>query len=65
MAKDNIVSIVIPTYNRAEFIKASIDSVLTQKLPDGWKMEVIVADDGSTDNTEKIISKYGFITSLL
>ena len=59
MAKDNIVSVVIPTYNRAEFLTASIDSVLTQKLPDGWQMEVIVADDGSTDNTEKVVSKYG------
>lgn len=53
------ISVIIPTYNRAEFLKASIDSVLSQNLPNGWKMEVIVADDGSTDNTQKVVGEYG------
>ena len=46
------VSIIIPTYNREKSISKSIKSVLNQTYND---LEVIVVDDGSTDNTEKII----------
>lgn len=51
------LSVIIPTYNRAEFIEAAIDSVLKQKSPVAY--EVIVVDDGSTDDTEKLLKKYG------
>ena len=47
------LSIVIPTYNRATFIKAAIESVLRQ--PTVEDIEVIVVDDGSTDNTKDIV----------
>ena len=46
------VSVVIPTYNRADTIEASIKSALYQTHPT-W--EVLVCDDGSTDNTESIV----------
>jgi len=49
------VSIIIPTYNRAEVLERALKSVLTQTYENH---EVIVIDDGSTDNTESIISKY-------
>ena len=55
--KDPIVSVVIPTYNRAEFLGAAIDSVLNQKRP-GCNFEIIVIDDGSTDDTEKLMAGY-------
>tara|TARA_E500000178_G_C16961645_1_gene726330 strand:- start:519 stop:1421 length:903 start_codon:yes stop_codon:yes gene_type:complete len=50
-----LVSIVIPTYNRANFLKKAIDSVLNQTYS---KLELIIVDDHSTDNTDKIISSY-------
>lgn len=49
------VSVIIPTYNAANYITEAIDSVLSQTFID---YEVIVVDDGSTDNTRDIIRKY-------
>ena len=47
-----VVSIVIPTYNRAGLLKRSINSVLNQTFEN---LEVIIIDDGSKDNTEEIV----------
>jgi glycosyltransferase involved in cell wall biosynthesis len=47
-----LFSIVIPTYNRADFITETINSVLAQDDDD---FEVVVVDDGSTDNTEALV----------
>lgn len=46
-------SVIIPTYNRAQSLVKAIDSVLKQTFSD---FEVIVVDDGSTDNTEGVIA---------
>jgi len=54
----NLISIIVPTYNRVEYIGEALDSVIDQKLPSGWDMEIIVVDDGSTDDTGKIIKPY-------
>ena len=50
-----IVSIVVPTYNRAIFLKKAIDSVLKQTYS---YLELVIVDDYSTDNTEEMVSKY-------
>ncbi|MDR0801737.1 glycosyltransferase family A protein [Fluviicola sp.] len=49
------LSIVIPTYNRAHLIENTLKSVLNQTCPD---FEVILVDDGSTDNTQEVIAPY-------
>ena len=48
-----MVSVIIPTYNRAALLKETLESVFVQTYTD---YEVIVIDDGSTDNTEKMVS---------
>ena len=50
-----IVSVIIPTYNRAYCIKRTIDSVLNQSFKD---FDIFVIDNNSTDNTEEIINSY-------
>ena len=59
-SKENVsfkVSVVIPAYNEGENIKETIESVLNSDYPKD-KLEVIVVDDGSTDNTYEIASQY-------
>lgn len=52
------VSVIIDTYNYGGFIEESIDSVLSQEFPRD-RMEVLVVDDGSTDDTAERVKKYG------
>src|ERR1700733_13391361 len=50
-----LVSVVLPTYNRALTLERAIESVLNQTFTD---FELIIVDDGSTDETRRILSKY-------
>ena len=50
------VSVVIPTYNRADFVREAIISVLRQDYPD---VELIVVDDGSRDDTAAVVRECG------
>lgn len=52
---DNLISIITPTFNRGSLINNTIESVLFQSYKN-W--ELIIIDDGSTDNTEKVIAPY-------
>ena len=50
------VSVVIPAYNHARYLPAAIDSALAQTYA---PVEVIVVDDGSTDDTPRVLAAYG------
>src|SRR5688500_16485284 len=51
----HLVSIIIPVYNGAAYVTAAIESALDQTYPN---IEVIVVDDGSTDNTADIVTQF-------
>jgi glycosyltransferase involved in cell wall biosynthesis len=51
-----LVSVIIPTYNSADFIEEALESLFEQTFQD---FEIIVIDDGSTDETAAILEKYG------
>ena len=48
-------SVIIPTYNRAGLVGLAIDSVMSQEFQD---FELVVVDDGSTDNTAEVLADY-------
>jgi len=54
-SKKPLVSVIIPTYNRGWILKEAIDSVLAQDFTD---FELIVVDDGSTDDTGQVLAAY-------
>ena len=49
------VSIVIPVYNIGKYLEKCLDSVVAQTFPD---IEIIIVNDGSTDNSPEIIARY-------
>lgn len=51
-----LVSVIIPTFNRAGLLARAIDSVLSQTFA---SLELIVVDDGSTDATDALLARYG------
>ena len=49
------VSVIIPVYNDAVYVKRCLDSLINQTLHD---IEIIIVDDGSTDNTPQVLKEY-------
>lgn len=53
--KQDLVTVIIPTYNAEKYIERSLNSVLNQTYD---KVEIIVVNDGSTDSSEEIVNNY-------
>ncbi len=51
----DLISVIIPAYNAEKYIEETLNSVLSQT---GYSLEVILVDDGSTDNTIKVVEPY-------
>lgn len=56
MTSNSKVSVILPTYNRAHLVGETLDSLLNQYRPAD---EIIVIDDGSTDETSTLVAEYG------
>ena len=56
MSREPLVSILINNHNYERFVAEAIDSALAQTHP---AVEVVVVDDGSTDRSREVISRYG------
>src|SRR6185312_13610181 len=55
-----LLSIIIPVRNHARVLKILLDNLKTQKVPPGWNVEVLIAENNSTDNTSDVIRASGF-----
>src|SRR4051812_1322910 len=54
-ARNPVVSVILPTYNRAGLVTRAIDSVVRQTF-ECW--ELLVVDDASQDDTERVVAQY-------
>lgn len=59
--KPPLVSITVPCYNGEKFLQGTLNSLVTQNFKD---IEIIVIDDGSTDNSHKIVEQFSFFRNL-
>lgn len=50
-----MISVIIPTYNRAQLLKLTVESILNQTT---GETEILIVDDGSTDDTEKTVMEF-------
>ena len=55
------VSILMALYNEEEFVGAILERVLNAPLPDGLDREVIVVDDGSSDDSARIVEEFASV----
>ena len=53
---DKLLSVVVPSYNASKYLDFNLQSFLRPSVPE--KLEVIVVDDGSTDDTARIADAY-------
>ena len=53
--KEPLISVMMPTYNNAKYIGQAIDSIYAQNY---GNIEIIIVDDGSTDNTKEVVQQY-------
>jgi len=54
--KRPLISCIVPAYNGERYLREALDSILTQTYR---PLEIIVADDGSTDGTAALVANYG------
>src|SRR6266568_4749321 len=54
-----VISVIIPIWNRAHSAGKAIESALSQALPSGHTLEIIVVDDGSNDQPEVALERFG------
>ena len=53
-----VITVLITAYNYGQFIEQAIDSILSQDYP-ADKTQILVVDDGSTDDTSERVKRYG------
>ena len=58
------ISVFIPVFNGEQYLSECLESILNQELPDGYRLEVLVIDSGSTDKSLDILSVYNDRISL-
>jgi len=56
--RNKTISVFIPTYNCEKYIASTLDSLINQNLPTGYKLEILVTDSGSKDSTLEILKAY-------
>ena len=49
------ITVFVPTYNGKKYIDELVDAILSQDLPDGYRLELLITDSGSTDGTKEYL----------
>jgi glycosyltransferase involved in cell wall biosynthesis len=51
------LSIIVPTYNRAELLRTALESIQKLRVPSGWGAEILVINNNSTDHTPRVVQE--------
>lgn len=55
---ERLITVVVCTYNRREYLKLALESLQTQKTEGSFAYEIVVVDDGSTDDTSTVVAEF-------
>jgi rhamnosyltransferase len=60
-SKNKVITVFMPVFNGDDYLEESLTAIEQQQLPDGYELEILVTDSGSSDNSLAIINSHPLV----